>query len=519
MIELRRLIKNIIFITALFCLFYVDGTAQKVNWQNLDMRTDSVLGVSTEKAYATLLKGRKSSSTIVAIIDSGIDTLHEDLKSVLWINSRNGSHGWNFIGQEMGQEDIVHIASDKKEFYDSLSYAVVPVSFRKEYSVHCKDIAIVNQKIDADNNFIERLKQSKAIIERIVQKMGRDKPTWKDFRNYMTQDEDEKEVQKIILSRMPLYADWKQCKLNEVDNLINLVQYHIEHGLNLGNLEGDTTMGDGNVSPDAIGIVVNPNLVPYHGTHVAGIIGAVRNNGLGMNGIADNVKIMMLKVNGNIRELRDHDLARAIHFAVDHGARVINMSFGKPYSSNKAEVDSAIKYAMDRDVLLVHAAGNNGQNLDVVEHYPNPKYGDGSGTAYAWIEVGASAWKDDSSLVPAFSNYGKNSVDVFAPGIDIYSTIPDSKYATYSGTSMAAPVVAGIATLIREYYPRLTAKQVKDIILKSVTKITHNVLVNDKDGIAQSIPFSQICKSGGIVNAYSALKLAEESSNYVQFRK
>jgi subtilisin family serine protease len=198
-------------------------------------------------------------------------------------------------------------------------------------------------------------------------------------------------------------------------------------------------------------------------------------------------------MNGTIRELRDKSLAKAIRYAADNGAKVINLSFGKPYTWDKKDVDEAVKYAMQKDVLIVHAAGNDGEDLDNTPHFPNPIYLDDQGTANAWIEVGASGGKDDNSLAADFSNYGKRTVDVFAPGVNVYSTIPGNRYISWSGTSMAVPVVAGLAALIREYYPKLTAVQVKEIILKSVVK---RDVLKDK------------CVSGGVVNAYNALKLA-----------
>ncbi len=206
--------------------------------------------------------------------------------------------------------------------------------------------------------------------------------------------------------------------------------------------------------------------------------------------------------------VEDETLAKAIRYAADNGAKVINLSFGKPYTWNKEAVDAAVRYAMHKDVLIVHAAGNNGENLDVTDHFPNPVYKDGKGKAEAWIEVGASRPYDDTNTIAAFSNYGKLTVDVFAPGTGIYSTIPYSKYDTYNGTSMAAPVVSGIAALIRGYYPKLTAAQVKDIIMKSVVKINHKVYSMGSYDIPRLIPFSETCVSGGVVNAYNALKLA-----------
>ena len=130
--------------------------------------------------------------------------------------------------------------------------------------------------------------------------------------------------------------------------------------------------------------------------------------------------------------------------------------------------------------------------------------------ASSWIEVGASGWKDNDELVANFSNYGKISVDVFAPGVGINSTIPGSKYKVEDGTSMASPVVAGLAALIRSYFPSLTAVQVKDIILNSVTKVNHKVKIKDGIGNSKKVMLQDICVSGGVVNAYNAILLAEK---------
>jgi subtilisin family serine protease len=204
---------------------------------------------------------------------------------------------------------------------------------------------------------------------------------------------------------------------------------------------------------------------------------------------------------------RDKDVANAIRYAAANGAKVINMSFGKSYSYDKKAVDEAVKFALSKDVLLVHAAGNDNNNTEVELNVPNRAYEDKSGVAGAWIEVGASGPKDDETLKASFSNYGKTSVDVFAPGVAINSTTPKSTYGEHDGTSMAAPVVTGLAALIRSYYPKLTATQVKEIIMKSVVKISHNVVITDGD-TKKEVPFADICVTGGVVNAYNALQLA-----------
>jgi subtilisin family serine protease len=245
-----------------------------------------------------------------------------------------------------------------------------------------------------------------------------------------------------------------------------------------------------------------------HGTHVTGIIAARRDNDIGIRGIADAVQIMVLRA-ANLDGANDEGTAFAVRYAADHGAKVINMSIGGGSANNKPIVDAAVKYAMAKDVLIVHAVGNDGKNLDQRPFFPNPTYADGSGEAKAWIQVGASGWRDDSTLAAPFSNYGKTQVDVFAPGELINSTLPHSMYGEFNGTSMAAPVVTGVAALIRSRYPQLTAVQVKDIILQSVTKVTHLVTRPGKEpGHRPSVPFSELCRSGGIVNVYNALKLA-----------
>jgi subtilisin family serine protease len=241
---------------------------------------------------------------------------------------------------------------------------------------------------------------------------------------------------------------------------------------------------------------------------VAGIIGAVRNNNKGMNGVADNVRLMVVRVVPDGDE-RDKDIANGIRYAVDNGAKIINMSFGKSHSPYKSAVDEAVKYAVSKDVLLVHAAGNDGRNTDTTNNFPRAVYANQSGSASSWIEIGATTWVKGKHVVADFSNYGKENVDVFAPGVDIYSTIPDSKYASFDGTSMAAPVTAGVAALLRSYYPSLTANQVKDILMQSAVKVKGKVFLPGKES-KRKVKMTDLCRSGAIINAYRAVEMAEK---------
>jgi subtilisin family serine protease len=243
-----------------------------------------------------------------------------------------------------------------------------------------------------------------------------------------------------------------------------------------------------------------------HGTHVAGIIGATRQNGLGVKGIARGIQLMSVRTVPNGDE-RDKDVANAIRYAVDNGADVINMSFGKSYSPYKSVVDAAVQYADSMGVLMIHAAGNDGANVDSTDNFPSPYYEDG-GRAQRWIEVGASSWKGGKQLAARFSNYGAERVDVFAPGQSIYSTVPDNKYKRNDGTSMAAPMVSGLAALMMAYYPSLTATEVRSIILDTATRYQDQRV--SRPGGKGTVQFGKLSRTGAIVNAKAALQRAEE---------
>src|SRR5918993_757712 len=289
------------------------------------------------------------------------------------------------------------------------------------------------------------------------------------------------------------------------------VETKTKYGLNPA-YDPRTIVGDDYANPTerryGNGDVMGPDA--RHGTHVAGIIGAVRGTTGGVDGIAPNVKLMMIRTVPDGDE-RDKDIANAIRYAVDNGAQIINMSFGKGYSPEKAVVDEAVKYADSKGVLMVHAAGNDGENLAEKPSFPTPAYV-GGGRPNNWIEVGASSWKPLDSLAAPFSNYGKAQVDVFAPGVDILSTVPGGGYERESGTSMAAPVVSGVAALLMSYYPTLSAADIKRILLESATRYAGQRVVRPGAENGEQVPFGSLSATGGVVNVYAAVKLAEQMS-------
>ena len=488
------------FYLILFCLLVLQGYAQqRPNWQNLDLQTDSVFGISTEKAYNDLLKNKKAAVVIVAVIDAGVDTLHEDLQGVFWVNPKkrlfdNGTYGWSYIGSAKGNVhyDNLELTRQVRQF-ESKDTTKLNGSDLMAYHTEKKELR--KQKSEADRNLAGYAGFEK-VLEGIVQKMVKTGPSVADFQAFKPVGPAETQVCKVMTGELARtdYASFKK----ELDEAISHFKEQADYQLNTGYDPRPLYVGDDYFdskqknygSPDVMG----PGAT--HGTHVAGIIAAVRNNGIGINGIADHVKIMAIRTVPDGDE-RDKDVANSIRYAADHGARVINMSFGKAYSQDKKAVDEAVKYALKKDVLLVQAAGNSNEDIDTTANFPSRKFMDGT-EAGAYIVVAASGMKNDSTLKATFSNYGKTAVDVFAPGEQIYSSIPGSKYAYFDGTSMACPVVAGLAALIREYYPKLSAVQVKEIILQSVV---------------QSPYLKNYCRTGGVVNAYQALELAEEQYN------
>jgi len=503
------------------------------NWFNLDYATDGVRGISTEKAYE-LLKDKESTPVIVGVLDGGIDYMHEDLKDVMWTNpgetAGNGEddddngyiddiHGWNFIGNPNGE----NVQYDNLEMtrliriYEPKYISVLPSTplseaERREFVAYQKMISDYTSKLDQANFGNLNYGRLKEEMDIVIQKLDKDisEITKADVDAYKPNTDRQKMA--IRMAKRELRDKSFEDFYKELEEGVKYFNAQMEYHLNKDydpryivddNYEDADERFYGNADikgPDA-----------DHGTHVAGIIGAKRHNGIGIDGVANNVQIMGVRVVPDGDE-RDKDVANGIRYAVDNGAKVINMSFGKGYAFNKKIVDEAVKYAEEKDVLLVHAAGNDAKDNDINKNYPMKYYTDSLdavlGEASNWITVGATSSGLDGDLLANFSNFGYRSVDVFAPGVKINSTMPESKYKEQNGTSMAAPVVSGLAAILRSYYPQLSAQEVKDIIIKSVTKVDDRVKIK-VDGSTKKVYLDEISVSGGIVNAKAAIEEAE----------
>jgi subtilisin family serine protease len=514
-------------------------------WHLMDSTQDSFYGISLNKAYQFLLsKNKKPQIVVVAVIDSGVDTTHEDLKTSLWKNpkeipgngiddDKNGYtddvYGWNFIGGKDGKS-LKKAADERSRVYhrwkDQYLGKIIDTNLltsfeRESYTIWKKAATQLNfsQEEQMDVLYIElRAKAMKRHDKIIRQEMGTEEYSCDQLEKFepitklgkdakigyltcikmMGIDPEEKNI--FTLNELTNYIEGKKASFESKDKApINYREEIIKD--NYADFS-DRFYGNNDV--------MGPG--PMHGTHVTGIIAAQRNNGLGVDGVADHVRIMTLRVIPDGDEY-DKDVALAIRYAVDQGAKVINMSFGKSFSPEKKWVDSAVRYAELKDVLLVHASGNEGENIDEKENYPSPLLTQWHSKANNFITVGASSdIRIEKSIAADFSNYGKEMVDVFAPGVKIYSTIPGgNQYGNLNGTSMASPVVAGLAAILRSYFPELTAPEIKKIIESSVSKPDSLINCYQPGDKNKKVPFNLLCKSGGIINAYNAVKVANES--------
>lgn len=519
--QIKRTIALALFIALPFL-----GIAQlRPNWQNLDLKKDTIFGISTDKAYQELLKGKKSTPVIVAVLDGGVDLNHEDLKRVIWVNKKevagngidddkNGYvddvHGWNFLGGKTGSVEfetleLTRLVRRDMARFSGLTETTVPAKDQADFKAFVENRKELETQMAEAKSSLQGISGFKYYLDLVVKKIGKENPSLADFQGFKATTQQEEGIKAALVDNLN-GMDFKTFYETQIEAGVKHYNEQVKYNLNLDydprNIVGD----DPNNSKERFygnNDIKGPDAT--HGSHVSGIIAADRQNKIGIQGIADNVLIMGVRNTPNGDE-RDKDVANAIRYAADNGAKVINMSFGKGYAWDKAVVDEAIRYAVSKDVLLVHAAGNDNKDIDVEANFPSRKYLDGK-EASSFIVVGASGLKDDETLKATFSNYGKTSVDVFAPGVRIYSTLPENKYLDEDGTSMAAPVVSGLAALIRSYYPKLTALQVKEIIMKSVVKVSHTVSTKKGEEVV-NVPFSDLCITGGVVNAYNALKLA-----------
>lgn len=506
-------------------------------WYHMDFDKTGVYGVNTEGAYKFLdSKGLKPHPVIVAVIDSGVEVDHPGLKPNMWVNAKeipnngidddkNGYvddiHGWNFIGGKNGdvKEDnleATRVVRQYKPLFESADAAANEANRKKmskEYAMYqqaLKDFTEGKAKAEGNYRNIER-------VYNLIPVMGNllgSKPLTSETLSGIKPKTQEEAMSLQILSNVMQDPEMKGKDGKEVvASLKKEIQGAYDHyrsqALFHYNLEFDprNIVGDNyeDLSQKYYGNNHYEGPDALHGTHVAGIIAGVPNHGEKQYGVASKVaKIMTVRAVPDGDE-RDKDVANAIRYAVDNGAKVINMSFGKGFSTHPEAVWDAFKYAESKGVTLVHAAGNDNSDIQLKPNFPTNFKNENDAKAMVTNVITVGANTDDVTALRAdFSNFNKKMVDVFAPGNEIYSTVPDGKYQMLQGTSMASPVVAGAAAVLKSYMPNLTPEQIITSLVKTVN-ISH---VKGSAGDNTDIAFDQLSVSGGVIDVKKAAEYA-----------
>ncbi|WP_299013055.1 S8 family peptidase [uncultured Photobacterium sp.] len=492
------------------------------DWFNLDPEMDGIEGSSVDRVYDNITLQPSNEPVVVAVIDSGVDIHHEDLQGKIWENPyeipNNGFdddfngyvddvHGWNFIGGRDGSHVAYDTLAVTREYKRYLAYKEFGVWLTPEEKTYFEGIEkeyltlseAAMSKYQGFKALYDEAQVSKAVLEN---KLGQTDFSLAAIEQISSDDPEVIQAVDFLVNTLSTWRSFEYMN-SMMDRYSSAVKYHY----NLYYDPRAEIVKDQPYNPWEFTYGNNDVIGPdaSHGTHVAGIIAADRSNQLGVRGVADNVKIMALRVVSNGDE-RDKDVANAVRYAVDNGAKIINMSFGKAYSPYKDVVDEAFRYASRRGVLLVHSAGNSHTDNDIKPSYPNrfSLYypGERIGT---WLDIGASANYKDQKMAASFTNFGKDSVDLFAPGYKIMSTTPGDEYKAFSGTSMASPVVSGVAALALTYFPDLNGHELKKAILDTVRTYEGHMVRNPATPDVM-VPFSDLSATGGVVDAYQLLQ-------------
>lgn len=499
-------------------------------WWQKDIIEDTIPGISLDRAYRELIQNKKGEEVIVAVLDTKIDISHEDIKGQLWINideipnnniddDYNGYiddiNGWNFLGNNNGEDmlyelvEVARIVQKYQNDFTDMPEEDLTIAQNELFDTYQKALSIYN---DQKHKALEQKERAdKAYVDFISAKDFM-KPYFKGEKMKIKSLDSLKKVEPKLADYVDFFKELIEYDITEKDYDYSRDYYNNE--LLMYNIDDDERKilrdGNSNFENNNYGNNILDGEVPFeHSIGVSGILAATRNNQIGIDGFSNNIKLMPVIMVCSGDE-HDKDVSKAIYYAVDNGADIINMSWGKDFSLYEELVRDALRYAADKNVLLVTGSGNDGRNIDIGQRrFPTDFYNDEEFISN-FISVGASSHKMDSTFVTSFSNYGKVNVDVFAPGENIYTTKSRNTYKTSRGTSYSSPIVSGIAALLKSYYPKLTAVELKKIIMDSGTSIDINVIVKKADGSKELVPFTELSKTGKIVNAYNALKMAEE---------
>lgn len=499
----------------------------KTRWYFREYAKDSMLGINLTKCYTDILNGKQGENITIALIDSDVNINHEDLKGQIWVNGdeipnnnidddNNGYiddiNGWNFLSNSKGERSIYanssHIDFIRKHKSDFENSRIKDTVLLKVYKRALSAFDNLNKEADklykeGIDYEIEYAEAKKAMDSLFNNKKFTDKQLDSvDAKYYDSNEILSLKANVVYEYRVFGYHDYAQNlkddskAIKDKSNNLDFISRNF-----IGDNVNDIT--DKNYGHFKIN---NNTEKLFHGTEMAGVIVGNRLNDKGYEGVSINAKLMILSVFPRKGAVTDKDIALAIYYAVDNGAKVINFSSTKNYSSNNKFVRDALKYAEEKNVLFVTSAGNSSEDIDKILRYPN-KYLENS-TLQNFITVGASYAYLGEQMIMEFSNYGKNNVDLFAPGVQFKTTSSDGKYKLVDGSSVSAAIVSSIAGIIYSYYPNLNVVEVKNSILKGVNVYDSIVVVND----SLKINFKDLSATGGIIDAYKVLKEAEKIS-------
>ncbi|MFC4818512.1 S8 family serine peptidase [Flavobacterium sp. GCM10023249] len=539
------------FIIAVYNCYAQTTTEKTKFWHHEDYSTTNIPGISLDKAIKSVNRPSSKKQIIVAVIDTQIDALHEDLNTSIWTNKKeipnngidddkNGFtddiHGWNFLGNKSGGYTVwanfeyIRILREYAPIFKNKSKEEIPAENKVKYEQYLKaidndkkytkyfnsyikslqyDISLYQKTKDTLRHFFPKENYTYKELDSLYRKYKINNKTYKERRD--SNDQDLGALLGAHLSSLDIGLD-SYAKLTDAlkqhDSTLNKsCSLSFNERKNRDSEISNRGYGNNKIQVEIKGIPIFSN----HSTEVSSIIAAKRENNLGIKGFSDNIKIMPLIVCPSGDE-HDRDIALAVKYAVDNGAKVINMSFGKELSLYPELITEALQYAEKKNVLIVHASGNNGVNIDDSSFYPNDYYSKKE-VSTNFISVGSINKNYGEKMVSSFSNYGKENVDLFAPGEGIYIAMPDNEYRFDSGTSLAAPMVSGTAALLWLHYPKLTVQQVKQIILESGTSHDIEVIVpGTKD---KKVKFSELSKTGKVLNVYNAMQMAKEMNTKI----
>ncbi|MFD2585914.1 S8 family serine peptidase [Croceitalea marina] len=499
-------------------------------WQFDQFGKDSFSGISSDLSSVVLSKN-ENDKVIIALIDSDIDVNHHYLNKYIWANTKevksnnldddkNGYiddiHGWNFLAK--GDKKIIKYANNTsirftrafKQKYERLSKKKGKLNskeldFLATYNKALNTIKEEKMRLAPYEEYIEWYETSQIASDSLLLTYDFKKPYNLSsldslFNEVYTKGNDEERGRLIYFSLDKLKNNREEDYKLSLDYLNKNKYYALNENLTENHSSINNTFPK--LGSNRLDINISNE---KHGTQIGGVIvktyKAITEN---LPDEAENIEIMPISIFPENGAEFEEDIAKAIRYAVNNGADIINYSSSIRFLLKPSLLYEALLYAEKHNVLIVTSAGNTGENLDKIMTHPRKKY-----KKYRLsnlIMVGMSDSTIGPNLKPIHGNYGKETVDLFAPGTDFLTTNPKNEYFKTSGSSISSAIVATTCATIKLYHPKLKAAEIREIILQSVSKYNGEIFLDE--GGKTKVLFTDLCMAGGILNVENAFKLA-----------